>query len=55
MIESTCFLVLLLRDWKIEVVLEKGETPAQWRKRVLLAKVDITLGVRPAPVRFVRR
>ncbi|KDQ07348.1 hypothetical protein BOTBODRAFT_167101 [Botryobasidium botryosum FD-172 SS1] len=56
MVETVCFLVLLLRDWKIEIVLEKGETPEEWRKRVLVAKVDtITLGVRPAPIRLVRR
>lgn len=55
MIELTCFLVLLLRDWRVEVVLEKGESLQQWRERILVAKVDITLGVRPAPVRLIRR
>jgi len=55
MVELTCFLVLLLRVWRVEVVLEKGESLQQWRERILVAKVDITLGVRPTPVRLIRR
>ncbi|KDQ08619.1 hypothetical protein BOTBODRAFT_37770 [Botryobasidium botryosum FD-172 SS1] len=55
MIELTCFLVLLIRDWRVEVVLKKGESLQQWRERILVAKVDITLGVGPTPIRLVRR
>ncbi|KDQ08618.1 hypothetical protein BOTBODRAFT_138730 [Botryobasidium botryosum FD-172 SS1] len=55
LIELTCFLVLLLRDWEVEVALGEDESLEQWRERVLEAKVVITLGVQPAPVRLVHR
>ncbi|KDQ08617.1 hypothetical protein BOTBODRAFT_37766 [Botryobasidium botryosum FD-172 SS1] len=55
MIEATCFLVHLLRDWKIEVVLGEEETMEQWRERVMVATVEITLGVNSVPVRLTRR
>ncbi|KAF8216595.1 cytochrome P450 [Mycena galopus ATCC 62051] len=55
MTEACCFLAHLLRDWKLEIILKKGESPDQWRLRVLDAKVNMTFGVGDVPVRLVRR
>ena len=54
-IEATCFLTLLLRDFKVEPLLRVGETKEQWRDRVLDARITLTLGVLDIPVRFIRR
>lgn len=43
MVESVCFLSNMLRDWKIDVKLEKGETPQQWQERVLQPTIGVTL------------
>ncbi|KAF8155579.1 cytochrome P450 [Crassisporium funariophilum] len=53
--ESVCFLTMLLRDYKIEPVLNAGETKEEWRERVLSATIVLTLGVRDVPVKFIRR
>jgi cytochrome P450 len=53
--EAVCFLTLLLRDWKVEPMLRKGETKAQWKKRVIEAEVIITLGILDVPLRFRKR
>ena len=42
MVESVCFLSNMLRDWKIDVKLEKGETPFQWQERVLQPTLSAT-------------
>ncbi|KDQ08591.1 hypothetical protein BOTBODRAFT_165681 [Botryobasidium botryosum FD-172 SS1] len=55
MIEATCLLVVLLRDWKVDVDLADGETGEAWRERVLNAKVHVLLGLGPVPIRFTRR
>ncbi|KAJ6576559.1 cytochrome P450 [Mycena vulgaris] len=55
MTEACCFLTHLLRDWRLEIILNKGETRSQWRSRVLDAKVNMTFGVGNLPVRLVRR
>ncbi|KAJ2933974.1 hypothetical protein H1R20_g3143, partial [Candolleomyces eurysporus] len=54
-IEAVSFLTLLIRDWKLEPLLQKGETVPEWKERVLDAQILITLGVKDAPIRFVRR
>jgi cytochrome P450 len=54
-VEAVSFLTLLIRDWKLEPLLQKGETIPEWKERVLDAQILITLGVKDAPVRFVRR
>ena len=46
---------MVLRDWKIEPLLEKGETVAQWKERVLQATLMFTLAIQQLPVRFSRR
>ena len=55
MTEAVCFLTLLLRDYKVEPLLRAAETLAQWKARVLDAKIGLTLGVKDVPVTFVRR
>ncbi|KAJ7269928.1 cytochrome P450, partial [Mycena rebaudengoi] len=53
--EVTCFLALLLRDWKVMPLLRDGESNEAWRARVLDAHMVLTLGVTDVPVKFVRR
>ncbi|KAJ7100252.1 cytochrome P450, partial [Mycena belliarum] len=54
-VEATCFLALLLRDWKVLPILRDGETKDAWGARVMEASIVITLGVRDIPIRLVRR
>ncbi|KAJ7917203.1 cytochrome P450 [Mycena leptocephala] len=53
--EGVAFLSNLLRDWKLHVVLNAGETRAQWRARVMRGVSGMTLGVGEVPVRLTRR
>ncbi|EGN98752.1 hypothetical protein SERLA73DRAFT_89745 [Serpula lacrymans var. lacrymans S7.3] len=53
--EAVCLLTLLLRDWRVEPLLEKGETAEEWRQRVMQATLLLTMGVKDVPVRFVKR
>lgn len=53
--EVVCFLTALLRDYKVEPILRAKETRAEWRARVLDARLVLTLGVKDVPVTFVRR
>ncbi|KAJ7898135.1 cytochrome P450 [Mycena leptocephala] len=54
--ESVAFLSSLLRDWKLHIVLNPGETRAQWRARVMkAARSTLTFGVGEVPVRLTRR
>jgi len=55
--EMTCFLALLLRDWKVEPLLAPKETLEGWKKRVMVDKITlaITLGSERVPLRVVRR
>ncbi|KIM25188.1 hypothetical protein M408DRAFT_331296 [Serendipita vermifera MAFF 305830] len=54
--EATCFLTNLLRDWRIEPLLNPGETKEQWKTRVLgKVKIVLTLTIADVPVRLVRR
>ncbi|KJA20056.1 hypothetical protein HYPSUDRAFT_68834 [Hypholoma sublateritium FD-334 SS-4] len=53
--EAVCFLTALLRDYKVEPTLRAKETRAEWRARVLDARLMLTLGVKEVPVTFVRR
>ncbi|KDQ07358.1 hypothetical protein BOTBODRAFT_180786 [Botryobasidium botryosum FD-172 SS1] len=55
LVEATCFLVMLLRDWKVDIDLLGGESPVQWRQRVMTEKAHATLGLGPIPLRFSRR
>ncbi|PPQ81934.1 hypothetical protein CVT25_013782 [Psilocybe cyanescens] len=53
--EAVCFLTMLLRDFKIEPLLQPGESKQAWKSRVLDASITMTLGVKPVPVKFIRR
>lgn len=54
-VESVCFLALILRDFKVEPLMNPGETKQQWKDRVLDGKVILTLGIKDVPVRVTRR
>ncbi|KAJ7719189.1 cytochrome P450 [Mycena maculata] len=54
-VEATCFLALLLRDWKVQPILRNGESKEAWGARVMDAHIVLTLGVKDIPVRLVRR
>ncbi|KAL0572355.1 hypothetical protein V5O48_009611 [Marasmius crinis-equi] len=53
--EAICFLTMLLRDFEVEPLLERGETLEEWKGRVLDVDAGFTLAIRNVPVRFVRR
>ncbi|KAK1225613.1 hypothetical protein PQX77_011440 [Marasmius sp. AFHP31] len=53
--EAIAFLTMLLRDWKVEPLLQASETVDSWKKRVLDANVQFTLSCNTVPVRFTRR
>ncbi|KAJ7131741.1 cytochrome P450 [Mycena crocata] len=53
--EGTAFLSHFLRDWKVHIVLNPGETKEQWRQRVMKGHAAMTLGVGDVPVRITRR
>lgn len=53
--EAVAFLTMWLRDWKVEPLLDDGETVAEWCKRVLDARLFLTLGVENAPIQMRRR
>ena len=54
-VEAVALLAVLLRDWKVELLLKEGETNEAWRYRVLDAKFAMTLGVKDVPLKFSRR
>ncbi|KAJ6507149.1 cytochrome P450 [Mycena vitilis] len=45
----------LLLDWQLHIVLDPGETRAQWRARVMKGVSLMTLGVGTVPLRLTRR
>ncbi|KAJ3550511.1 hypothetical protein NM688_g5063 [Phlebia brevispora] len=53
--EAVCFLTVLLRDWKVEPLLNEGESVEEWKERVLQASLIFTLSIRAVPVKFIRR
>ncbi|KDQ10032.1 hypothetical protein BOTBODRAFT_36651 [Botryobasidium botryosum FD-172 SS1] len=55
LVEVICFLVMFLRDWKIEVDLEEGETREDWRERMMTGKIELTFSIGPLPIRLTRR
>ncbi|KAF7318973.1 hypothetical protein HMN09_00233300 [Mycena chlorophos] len=54
-VEATCFLTMLLRDWRVKPLLEEKETVQSWKARVMEARLGLTLGARDIPLRFERR
>ncbi|KZS91953.1 cytochrome P450 [Sistotremastrum niveocremeum HHB9708] len=53
--EAVCFLTHLLRDWRVELNLKDGETPAQWKEKYMKADFGITLTLSKVPLKFVKR
>ncbi|KAJ7125380.1 hypothetical protein C8R44DRAFT_782965 [Mycena epipterygia] len=51
------FLCLLLRDWKLEIVLKEGETEMEYEERVLgkASLVGNAFGLGSVPIRLSRR
>jgi hypothetical protein len=56
-IESALFLCLLLRDWKLDIVLRDGETEVEYEERVLgnASLVGTAFGLGPVPIKLSRR
>ncbi|EGN97680.1 hypothetical protein SERLA73DRAFT_111009 [Serpula lacrymans var. lacrymans S7.3] len=54
-VESICFLVMLLRTWKVEVNLLNNETLEQWRQRVLTGKNTVTLCLGEVSLKLTKR
>jgi Cytochrome P450 len=46
-VESLAFLVMFLREWKVDIVLKEGETREDWRQRVVenASQVGLTFGI----------
>jgi cytochrome P450 len=55
--EVLCFLCVLLRDWKIDVVLSDGETREAYESRVMgnAALTGTAFRVEPPPLTLTRR
>jgi hypothetical protein len=53
--EAVCFLTMLLREYKVQPILQGKEGKEEWKNRVIDAKVMLTLGIKDVPVKFVRR
>ena len=53
--EVVCLLTMLLKEYKVEPLLNKNETKDQWKQRVMSVKVALSLGIRDVPITFVRR
>jgi len=47
MVESLAFLAMLLREWKVDIVLKEGETREGWEQRVMdcAGHVGMTFGI----------
>ncbi|KJA21380.1 hypothetical protein HYPSUDRAFT_67727 [Hypholoma sublateritium FD-334 SS-4] len=55
LVEVVCLLTILLREYKVEPLLDKNETKEQWKQRVMSVKVALSLGIKDVPIAFVRR
>ncbi|KDQ08643.1 hypothetical protein BOTBODRAFT_37796 [Botryobasidium botryosum FD-172 SS1] len=52
--EVTAFLVMLLRDWKVEIDLD-GRTPEEWQRKMIYDEISGPRGLPPIPVRLSKR
>lgn len=57
MAEATCFLILFLRDWKIDVVLKDGETREAYEERFenTAGRIGLAFGIGPLDLKLTRR
>ena len=55
--EAICFLALFLRDWKVDVKLNNGETREQYASRVMskAGMIGLAFGVGPIPINVTKR
>ncbi|THH28642.1 hypothetical protein EUX98_g5547 [Antrodiella citrinella] len=54
--EAVCFITLVLRDWKVGIKLNEGETPAEWRARIMDPTLLATMRMKgDVPLLFTRR
>ncbi|KDQ10750.1 hypothetical protein BOTBODRAFT_115251 [Botryobasidium botryosum FD-172 SS1] len=53
--EATCFIIMLLRDWRVKIDLGKDETPQQWQRRVMTGTMTGPGGLGPISVKFSKR
>ena len=53
--EGVCFLAKLVRDWRVEILANEGESKARWEERVMQGQAVMNFGVGDVPVRLVRR
>ena len=42
-VEAVCFLTLLLRDWKVDVKLEQGQSSEDWEKKAMFPTLGTSL------------
>ena len=55
-VEAVAFLVLLLREYRVEPICRPGENTDEWQKRVLRPFMVLTLHFQDKiPLRLVRR
>ena len=54
-VEVIALLVLMIRDWRLEPLCKPSETKEEWKSRVMEGSLEMTLGIKPAAIRFVRR
>ncbi|KAF8526648.1 cytochrome P450, partial [Hysterangium stoloniferum] len=55
--EAVCFLMSVLRDWKIDIILSEGETRMDYAKRAM-GRIDLigtALSISPAPLKLTKR
>lgn len=56
MTEAMCFLIMLLRDWRLDVILKDGETRDAYEKRVMVGgRIGLAFGVMPFGMKLTRR
>jgi len=53
-VEAVCFIALVLRDWKVEPLLE-GTTIEDWKKKTFEIELGATLTVHAVPLKLTRR
>ena len=56
-VEALCYLSLLLRDWKLDVVLNEGESRSECMQRILdsCGRIGLSFGIGPLDLKFSKR
>ena len=55
--EALCFLSRMLRDWKVDVILQDGESRKGYEERVMttMCKLGLSFGVGQIKLKFTKR